>query len=522
MHCNTENIKGNNCVIYLKGITKRFPGVLAVENVDFELLPGEVYGLVGKNGAGKSTLMNILSGILQQDSGTIHFEGNLISNLNPRKALKLGIAIMPQEVKIVPDLSVAENLFLAEYPTNKFGNIKWKKMYEQTSEILTKINLSLNPKTKAGLLSIGQQQLLAVAKAFFIKSYKVIIMDETTASMTSDEEELLFKLIKRKIKTGASIIFISHHIQEIFKICSRVTVLKDAVKIGTYETNSLNLDKLNEYIIGHKPKDEVKQFHIPSSVSEDEIFQVKNIYTDTLKNVSFGVKKGEIIGVAGIRGSGRTELFRAIVGLDNIQSGKLYLDGKEVQINSPVDALKKGIMLLPENKEKEGIIAIRSVKENISLSFLNNLLQKYISFTGFINVKKEIYETKKMIDLFNIKTPTIDQEINFLSGGNKQKCLVARLYIKKPRLFLLDELTKGIDVETKQEILNLTVNELTKIGSVMIISSELEDLTSVCNRIIILNNGELVKIIQQEDFLNNPLELQKVITNVKRRIINES
>lgn len=486
--------------VLLSGITKEFPGVIALKNVDFELFPNEVHGLVGKNGAGKSTLTNICCGKIQANSGRVFFEGREVRNLSPSKMLKLGISVIQQEIQILPDLSIGENLFLGELPVGRGVRVKWKEVYERTSEMLKKVNLGmLDPRQRMGSLSVGQSRLISVCKAFFIGDYKIIIMDETTATLNKEEEEILYNLIQDKVKGKASIIFTSHHVEEIFKVCSRVTVLRDGERVGTFDTKSIDLSQLNAYIIGRKLRKNV--YSLKSHIMEEEIIRAESLSTNAVKDISFSVRKGEILGIAGIRGSGRSEVFRAIMGLDPLKSGSVYIRGEKAEIKSPVDALKSGICLLSEDKEKEGIISVRSVKENITLSSLRKILG--IFFDIFINRRKENYKVEEMINQFNIITPSINQQIQFLSGGNKQKSMISRLFLAEPMIFLLDEPTQGIDIEVKAQIIRLIKDDLTDKGVVIMISSELEDLALICDRIIFLKKGRLIGELQREEFANN-------------------
>ena len=502
----------DNYEFFLSGITKRFPGVIALENVDFDLLPHEVHGLVGKNGAGKTTLINICCGRLQLESGRIFFEGEEVKDLNPSKMLKLGISVIQQEIQNLPELSIAENLFLGELPVGWGGRVKWKEVYARTSEILKKVNLgTLDPRTRIGSLSVGEERLISVCKAFFVKQHKVIIMDETTATLTKAEEEVLYHLIQEKIKAKASLIFISHHLEEIFKVCSRVTVLRDGKKVGVFDTRSINLGELNEYVVGHKVKKNVYTLK-HHTTAEEEIFRTESLFTHAVRDISLNIRKGEIVGLAGIRGSGRSEIFRAIMGLDPLESGRIYIRGTIAEIKSPVNAVKQGICLLSEDREQEGIISIRSVKENITLSSLRKILG--IFFGTFIDRRKEKYKVENMINQFNIITPSINQQIQFLSGGNKQKVMISRLFMAEPMIFLLDEPTQGIDVELKSQIIQLIKDELADKGAVIMISSELEDLASICDRVLFLNKGKLIGELGREEFANNARKLWDYVENI--------
>jgi ABC-type sugar transport system ATPase subunit len=476
-------------ILSMHSITKRFTGVTALDSVDFDLREGEVHGLVGKNGAGKSTLMNILCGRLKPDSGTMIFQDREIHDLDPHKAKLLGLAITSQEPETIPKISVAENMFLGNLILSRAGGVNWKEIYSASRKILKKIgmdDLADHVEMLAHRLSIGQQQLISIARAFFVNDARVIILDEPTASLPAHEESMLYDFVNMKKNQGGSIIFISHRLDEIFKICDRVTVLRDSKIISTQEVKSLNRDSLISLIVG---REFVSSFENLEDAQEpqEEVISVTGLRRKgVLHDLSFSARKGEVLGLAGLRGSGRSELFRALVGIDRIDAGTLTLRGKEIHIKSPNDALKKGICLLPEDREKEGLIHRLSVSENMTLSSL----QSIASNVGVLDKKRESAAVRLFIHELNIAVSSPQQKVMYLSGGNKQKVICGRILMADPDLYIFDEPTKGIDIEAKFKILSL-IRKLKKKSAVLVCSSEIEDLLAVSDRILVICKGKI-------------------------------
>ncbi|MGB9779835.1 sugar ABC transporter ATP-binding protein [Caldanaerobacter sp.] len=481
-------------ILLMKGISKSFPGVQALKNVDFDLMKGEVHGLLGENGAGKSTLIKILTGVYQKDEGEIFLEGKPVVINNPRDALNLGIAAIYQELALQPYLSVAENIFLGHEITKQSKLVRfinWKKTHEDARKILKELELDLDLNTPIKELGIGQQQMVEIAKVLS-KNAKIVIMDEPTSSLSEKETEELFKVIFRLKEKGISVIYISHRLEEIFKICDRVTVMRDGEKIVTLNPKTTTKDELIRYMVGrtleqHYPKIETKK--------GEEALRVENLTRKGLfENISFTAYTGEILGIAGLVGAGRTEIVRAIFGADPVDSGKIYIFGKERKITSPQDAIREGLVLIPEDRKTQGLVLIQSVLDNIVLSSLpkykRGLLLSYREMTE---------ESFDLIKRLNIKTPNVKKIVKELSGGNQQKVVIAKWLTQKARIFIFDEPTRGIDVGAKVEIYNI-MNELVKNGaSVIIISSELPEILGMSDRIIVIHEGRVTAEFSRED-----------------------
>ncbi|ERM91385.1 MAG: Monosaccharide-transporting ATPase [Caldanaerobacter subterraneus] len=481
-------------ILLMKGISKSFPGVQALKNVDFDLMKGEVHGLLGENGAGKSTLIKILTGVYQKDEGEIFLEGKPVVINNPRDALNLGIAAIYQELALQPYLSVAENIFLGHEITKQSKLVRfinWKKTHEEARKILKELELDLDLNTPIKELGIGQQQMVEIAKVLS-KNAKIVIMDEPTSSLSEKETEELFKVIFRLKEKGISVIYISHRLEEIFKICDRVTVMRDGEKIVTLNPKTTTKDELIRYMVGrtleqHYPKIETKK--------GEEALRVENLTRKGLfENISFTAYTGEILGIAGLVGAGRTEIVRAIFGADPIDSGKIYIFGKERKITSPQDAIREGLVLIPEDRKTQGLILIQTVLDNIVLSSLPKYKKGLL-----LNYREMTNESFDLIKRLNIKTPTAKKVVKELSGGNQQKVVIAKWLTQKARIFIFDEPTRGIDVGAKVEIYNI-MNELVKNGaSVIMISSELPEILGMSDRIIVIHEGRVTAEFSRED-----------------------
>lgn len=476
-----------------RNVSMFFPGVKALDDVNFTLYPGEVHGLVGRNGAGKSTLVNIIYGNLQPSSGSLYLEGKKIVLNNPLDGLRVGITLVPQEPVVFPNLTILENLAQPEFfNSNTF--IKWNSVAEQCQRVLKKLNIDVDCNKLISELSLGQQQLISVGKAFFINNAKVVLLDEVTTSISIKDKELLYSMIEQKKKEGGAIVFITHNIKEIFEICDRITVMKDGKRVVTEYTKNMVPDDVIKAMFGENYKPAVIEALPGGKARREELLSVENLTrVGEFEKVSFNLMKNEILGLVGLRGAGKSELLQTIVGIREPLTGKIKYCGKEITIKSPSEALENGIVYLPEDREKDGLISILSVADNLTLSALNNLLGKL----GFINTKQEIKEAEHLVGMFHIKTPSLDQQVMYLSGGNKQKVLIGRLYENKPKLYLLDEPTRGIDIEAKQEILRIIRQELVKDASVIVTSPELEDLLTICDRLVVLFEGKVAGILEK-------------------------
>jgi len=471
-------------LLKLQNIYKSYPGVQALDNVSFELLEGEVHALIGENGAGKSTLVKILAGAISGDSGEIFIGDKKVEINSPQTAQKLGISIIYQEFNLSPYLNVAENIFLGREPVKNIpGFIDWKKLYAEADNILNKIGIRLDIKQQVKSLSVAQKQIVEIAKALSLNA-KIIAMDEPSATLTDHELESLFKLIKVLKEEGIGIIYISHRLEEIFKIADRVTVLRDGKLIEVKTIQELNKEEIIRMMVGWEVHEE-----FPKKTFEkgEKILSVQNLTRKGfVNNVSFNVNEGELLGITGLVGSGRTELARVIFGADSKDEGEIYLKGNKVEIDSPHKAINLGIGLLTEDRKSQGLILGMSVRENITIASLNS-----ISKQGFISKISEKISIKRYISELKIKTPSLEQYVKNLSGGNQQKVILARWLFTQSKLLIFDEPTRGIDVGAKVEIYNL-INKLIEEGiGIIIISSELPEILGMCDRILVMYEGKI-------------------------------
>ncbi len=475
-------------ILRMEGINKKFPGVWALKNVDFELREGEVHGLLGENGAGKSTLIKVLTGVYQKDSGKVFLYGKEVNINSPKEAMDLGIATIYQELSLEPYMNVAENIFLGrEIRKGKFLRIiDWKKTHEEAKRILNDLGIAIDTRVIIRDLGIGKQQMVEIAKALS-KNAKIIVMDEPTSSLSEREVEELFEVIKRLKKNGISFIYISHKLDEIFQICDRVTVMRDGENVVTLDVKNTNKDELIRYMVGR-----TLDQYFPKIVVEDgkkEALRVENLTRKGFfENVSFKTYTSEVLGIAGLVGAGRTEIVRAIFGADPIDYGKIYIFGEEVQIRSPEDAIKHGIVLLPEDRKRHGLILIHSVLDNVALPSLS--LEKYKK-GSLLNYRVIHDEVSGLIRKLDIKTPSPYKIVGELSGGNQQKVVIAKWLMRFARIFVFDEPTRGIDVGAKVEIYNF-INELVKNNAcVIMVSSELPEILGMSDRILVIHKGRV-------------------------------
>jgi len=473
---------GTEYILEMENITKKFPGVKALDNIQLKVKKGTVHALMGENGAGKSTLMKILFGMYTPDSGTIKFKGKELRLSSPKDALDNGISMIHQELSPVPYMTVAENIFLGREPVfGKTGWVNTKKLIEDTKKLLESLKINIDPTTKMKDLSIANMQMVEIAKAVSYQS-DLMIMDEPTSAITEKEVEHLFEIIDSLKQKGVSIIYISHKMDEIFRICDEITVLRDGQYIGTKPARELTQDSLIRMMVGR----EIKQvFHKEKAEIKEVVLSVRNLSRKgKFNNVSFEVRKGEILGIAGLMGSGRTELIESIFGIDPPTSGEIYLHGKRVTINSPADAIRHRIALLTEDRKLTGAFLPLSVKENMTISSLDN----FIKF-GFVRSKIVKDTCADQIKQLNIKTPDLNQLIMNLSGGNQQKVLLARWLLNDPDILILDEPTRGVDVGAKSEIHKL-MSKLAQQGkAIIMISSEMPEILGMSDRVLVMHEG---------------------------------
>lgn len=483
-----------NIICKLDNIVKSYSGVLALDSVSIDIRKGEIHALIGENGAGKSTLIKTISGAIHPDSGTITIDGKSFSNMTPQLSKEMGIATIYQEFNLVDELSAAENIFLCK-KLSKSPFINKKLMYKKSKEIFEELNIEIPPDKLIKNLTVGYQQMIEIAKAVS-QNAKVLIMDEPSAPLTVVEIESMFNLISKLNKKNVSIIYISHRLDEIFRISNRITVMRDGKKISTLNTNDSNVDELISLMVGRKMSETFPKRETHNS--NDTLLEVKNLSGNGIRNISFKLKKGEILGFAGLIGSGRTELMELIFGVKNIKQGEIFFNGKKFIPKNPKYCINNGIVLVPEDRKKLGALITRSIKENITIS----CIEKISSFL-FINNKEDKKICNNFIESLKIKTLGINQTVKNLSGGNQQKVVIAKCLSVNPDLIILDEPTRGIDVGAKYEIYKL-INELILNGkTIIMISSEMEELIGMSDRIIVLFEGSMVGEIPKEKFSQN-------------------
>lgn len=468
-------------LLELNGITKSFPGVKALSGAALNVYPGRAMALVGENGAGKSTLMKILTGIYARDEGSLRWLGQETAFNGPKASQEAGIGIIHQELNLIPELSIAENIFLGREFVGRFGQIDWKKMYDEADKLLKKLNLRFTSRRLVAELSIGDQQMVEIARVLSFES-KVIVMDEPTDALTDTETESLFRTIRELKAQGCGIVYISHRMKEIFAICDDVTVLRDGQFIAEREVNSLTEDTLIEMMVGRKLEEQYP--HIDNAPGDIRL-RVDNLCGPGVNNVSFTLRKGEILGICGLMGAGRTELMKVLYGALPRTAGYVALEGREVVTHTPQDGLANGIVYISEDRKRDGLILGMSVKENMSLTAL-----RYFSHAGgTLKHGDEVQAVQDFIRLFAIKTPSMEQAIGLLSGGNQQKVAIARGLMTRPNVLILDEPTRGVDVGAKKEIYQL-INQFKAEGlSIILVSSEMPEVLGMSDRIMVMHEG---------------------------------
>ena len=479
-------------VLELKGITKIFPGVKALDNVEFRLREGQIHAIMGENGAGKSTFIKIITGVLIPEEGEIYLNGTKINMKNPKDAQKLGIAAIYQHVTCYPDLSVTENIFMGHEKIHKVTKrIRWKQMYEEANELLKELGAEFNSKTQMGSLSVAQQQIVEIAKALSTNA-KIIIMDEPTAALTKKESEELYKIAEKLRDNGVSIIFISHRFEDMYRLATEVTVFRDSKYIGTWKVDEISNEDLIVAMVGREitqlfPKKEVK--------IGEEILKVEALSKNGLfKDISFNLHKGEILGLTGLVGASRTEVCQTIFGILQPDEGKVFFDGEEIIINEPKDAMKLGIGYLPEDRQKQGLVLEWGLDRNITLPTLD----KY-SKNGWLINKKESESTKELCEKVDVKATSIFDLASSLSGGNQQKVVVAKLLAADLKVIILDEPTKGVDVGAKSAIYEIMSDLASKGYGIIMVSSEMPEILGMSDRIIVMREGRITARLDRED-----------------------
>lgn len=470
-------------LLQLKGIDKSFPGVKALSGAAISVYPGKVMALVGENGAGKSTMMKVLTGIYRKDAGSHTFLGQEVTFNGPKESQDAGIGIIHQELNLIPELTIAENIFLGREFVNRFCRIDWQRMYAEADKLLARLNLRQSSRCLVGELSIGDQQMVEIAKVLSFES-KVIVMDEPTDALTDTETASLFSVINELKAQGCGIVYISHRLKEIFEICDDVTVLRDGQFIAQCPVAEMQEDQLIEMMVGRKLEEQYPHLNLPRGEAR---LQVSHLSGPGVHDVSFTLYGGEILGVAGLMGAGRTELMKILYGAAPRSSGTVVLDGHEIKADSPQDGLASGIVYISEDRKRDGLVLGMSVKENMSLTAL-----RYFShFGGCVKHASEQQAVADFIRLFNIKTPSMEQPIGLLSGGNQQKVAIARGLMTRPKVLILDEPTRGVDVGAKKEIYQL-INQFKQEGlSIILVSSEMPEVLGMSDRILVMHEGHL-------------------------------
>ena len=468
-------------ILQMQGIRKVFPGVVALNSVDFDLVPGEVHALVGENGAGKSTLIKIISGLYQKDAGTVIVNGKTVDFKSPADAINERIKVVYQELDLVPTLSVAENVFLGSYPKKRLGQVDWNDLYAQTEKLLAGFGLDIDPRMPVGQLRVAEQQLVEIARALS-RQAQIIVMDEPTSALSPAEVDKLFGAIECLKDAGCGTIYVSHKLEEIFQVADRVTVFRDGSKIITKPVKETNTVELVSYMVGR----ELREFFPKTEAQPGKpLLEVKNVNADRLRDFNLTVRAGEVVGVFGLLGAGVHMIGRALFG-DEVRTGEVLVDGKRVQAHSPTDAIHKGLGLLTESRRDDGILPFLPVQTNITLV----ALQQFAT-AGWIRPRAEAQAADERVKQLNIKTPSLRQQIRLLSGGNQQKSLMARWLLRDPKVLMLSEPTRGIDVGSKVEIYKLIDAMAHRGMGLLVMSTELPEILGIADRVIVMYEGRV-------------------------------
>lgn len=492
-------------VLELKGITKIFPGVKALDNVHFKLKPGEIHALMGENGAGKSTFIKVITGVHKAEEGEMYLDGEQVHFKGPKDAQEAGIAAIYQHVTSYPHLTVTENIFMGHEKV-KGGRILWKDMNKEADSLLAELSADFNATDEMGSLSVAQQQMVEIAKALSMKA-RIIIMDEPTAALTKRESEELYKITEKLRDNGASIIFISHRFEDMYRLASRVTVFRDSQYIGSYDVNGITNEDLITAMVGREIND---LFPKPDVKPGAEVLRVEKLSrTGYFKDVSFSVRKGEIVGLTGLVGAGRTEVVQTIFGIEHYDSGKVFMEGREVHIKKPLDAMRLGIGLLPEDRQHQGLILDWGIGRNITLPVISELGKN-----GLTNDKNERMRAKELAERVDTKAVTLFDKASSLSGGNQQKVVVAKLLASDLKVIILDEPTKGVDVGAKAAIYEI-MGELAKQGyAIIMISSEMPEILGMSDRIVVMCDGRVTGELNRSEATQEGI-LEKAMAKTK-------
>lgn len=475
-------------ILKVDGVSKAFPGVKALNKVDFELRKGEVHALIGENGAGKSTLMKILSGLYVRDEGTISINGEAKELGSPHKSEEAGISIVYQELSNFPEMSIAENISAGMFPVTKVGTIDYKIVHSRTQELLDEFELSdLNTDTKVGKLSVGRQQIIEILKALSHDA-QILILDEPTSALTTHETELLFANIRRLQERGVSIIYISHRLDELYQICDRVTVFRDGCYIKTLDVDGTTKEELVKLMVG---RDVAYEYGAHTTTVGEELLKVENLsYGTQVKNVSFQLHAGEVLGVAGLEGAGRSEMAEVLFGVRRKSGGKTYIAGKEINISNTLVAKQNSLAYITKDRKQVGLFMDATIDENIISANLDRFTRR-----GFINFRRATQNSEYYMKRFSIRAPSLKKIVRGLSGGNQQKVLLAMWFTRTPKILIIDEPTRGIDVGAKEEIHKLIRQLAAQGAGIIMITSDLPELQGASDRIMVMHEGEVVEIL---------------------------
>lgn len=500
----------NEVIVSMENICKTFPGVKALDHVNFELRSGEVMALLGENGAGKSTLMKVLSGVYTRDDGSLKIFGKEYGDLTPKQAQEVGVAIIHQELNMCRHLSVAENMFLGREISGRFA-LNNAKMEQEAKRILDDLKIDIDPKETVGELPVSKQQMVEIAKALSINA-KILIMDEPTSSLTAREIEDLFRIIRKLKSEGKGIVYISHRLEELQHIVDRVTIMRDGQYITSMNFGDVSMEQIISHMVGREIKEKFPRVECKKG---KKVFEVKHLNAGRMvRDINFTVYEGEIVGFAGLMGAGRTETTRAIFGVDPKESGEIYVDDKKVEIKCPMDAIRNGVVLAPEDRKKDGLCTKLSIRHNLTLPNLDIVCNKL----GVVNGRKEDALCEKAVADLKIKTPDVEVDSGNLSGGNQQKVVVGKWLARDSRVVIFDEPTRGIDVGAKVEIYNL-MNELKKQGiAVMFVSSEMPEVMGIADRIIVMCDGRITGEVMARNTTQN--EILTLATTFEDKKIN--
>ncbi len=480
-------------ILEVENVSKSFPGVQALDSVSFTLRQGEVHAIVGENGAGKSTLMKILSGVYQADQGTIRCKGKVVNFRNVNQAYDAGIRIIYQELNLVPHLSVAANIFIGREPLTRLGTLDKKKMNADAIAILNRLNIRLDPTIQLNKLPVSKQQMVEIAKALSTES-EVLIMDEPTSALTESEIDELFEVIHTLRDRGVAIIYISHRLEELKRIVDRISIFRDGHSVSTDNYSAIGMDEIVNRMVGRKLENKFPPKQ--NTPTTEKLLEVRNIArSDILRDISFDLYRGEILGIAGLMGAGRSELGRAIFGADSIDSGEVVMNGNRLSLRSPADGIKAGIAYLSENRKEEGLAVRMNLTENITMANVQKISQHF----GVLSSSREMEVAQRYVGELLIKTPSLFQIVNNLSGGNQQKVVVAKWLFCNSKILIFDEPTRGIDVGTKYAIYEL-IGALARDGrGVIVISSELPEILGLTDRLLVLHEGKLAATLTTAD-----------------------